>query len=414
MKRCPECRRDYYDDSLIFCLDDGTSLLEGPAMPGVSGAGTAETAVLRYGVADSGRNEMPTAAFDSNPSVSPAEELYYQGKFYSDRGNPADFKEAIQLFEKAVQADPNHALSHVELARAYGTTYFFFDSDNKALLAKSYALLRRAFSIKPDLAQAHEVKGYLLWSPANGFPHEQAIAEFHAALALDPELVDAHNWLAAIYFHIGLLDEAEVEIETALRLDPSKNIARLHKAVVQSYAGRYKEAVQGFRSLPRDLSSGLAGSTTAWCLLNLGRTDEASDLIQRLIVQVHSDTGGQLAGLNAMLFAISGDSPAAETSIAEAIEKGSGFGHFHHTTHFIADAYALMNQPEDAVRYLRMTADDGFPCYPLFNNDPNLDAVRSDPGFQEFISEQRAIWEERVTKYGAISKHDVDGKTHLN
>jgi TolB-like protein/Tfp pilus assembly protein PilF len=31
MKRCPECRRDYYDDTLLYCLDDGTSLLEGPA-----------------------------------------------------------------------------------------------------------------------------------------------------------------------------------------------------------------------------------------------------------------------------------------------------------------------------------------------------------------------------------------------
>src|SRR5438552_2221119 len=31
MKRCPECRRDYYDDSLSYCLDDGSALLEGPA-----------------------------------------------------------------------------------------------------------------------------------------------------------------------------------------------------------------------------------------------------------------------------------------------------------------------------------------------------------------------------------------------
>ncbi len=30
MKRCPECRRDYYDDTLIYCLDDGSALLEGP------------------------------------------------------------------------------------------------------------------------------------------------------------------------------------------------------------------------------------------------------------------------------------------------------------------------------------------------------------------------------------------------
>ena len=31
MKRCPECRRDYHDDTLLFCLDDGSALLEGPA-----------------------------------------------------------------------------------------------------------------------------------------------------------------------------------------------------------------------------------------------------------------------------------------------------------------------------------------------------------------------------------------------
>src|SRR5687768_2263166 len=31
MKRCPECRRDYFDDSLRYCLDDGSALLEGPA-----------------------------------------------------------------------------------------------------------------------------------------------------------------------------------------------------------------------------------------------------------------------------------------------------------------------------------------------------------------------------------------------
>jgi Tol biopolymer transport system component len=29
MKRCSECRRDYYDDSLMYCLDDGTSLVSG-------------------------------------------------------------------------------------------------------------------------------------------------------------------------------------------------------------------------------------------------------------------------------------------------------------------------------------------------------------------------------------------------
>ncbi len=35
MKRCPECRRDYYDDTLLYCLDDGAALLEGPSADSV-------------------------------------------------------------------------------------------------------------------------------------------------------------------------------------------------------------------------------------------------------------------------------------------------------------------------------------------------------------------------------------------
>jgi len=44
MKRCPECRRDYYDDTLLFCLDDGNALLEGPATAG--GRDEPATAIL--------------------------------------------------------------------------------------------------------------------------------------------------------------------------------------------------------------------------------------------------------------------------------------------------------------------------------------------------------------------------------
>jgi len=31
MKRFPECRRDYCDETLLYCLDDGAALLEGSA-----------------------------------------------------------------------------------------------------------------------------------------------------------------------------------------------------------------------------------------------------------------------------------------------------------------------------------------------------------------------------------------------
>ena len=29
MKRCPECRKEYLDDSLLYCFDDGAALVQG-------------------------------------------------------------------------------------------------------------------------------------------------------------------------------------------------------------------------------------------------------------------------------------------------------------------------------------------------------------------------------------------------
>ena len=60
MKRCPECRRDYYDDTLLYCLDDGNALLEGPAS-----ANEPATAILsEFGVPSLGdsSSESPTRA----------------------------------------------------------------------------------------------------------------------------------------------------------------------------------------------------------------------------------------------------------------------------------------------------------------------------------------------------------------
>jgi TolB-like protein/Flp pilus assembly protein TadD len=63
MKRCPECRRDYYDDSLLYCLDDGTALLEGPAA-----VEEPATAILDTGDSD----EQSTKTFDQDRSTGQA------------------------------------------------------------------------------------------------------------------------------------------------------------------------------------------------------------------------------------------------------------------------------------------------------------------------------------------------------
>jgi len=67
MKRCPQCGRDYIDDTLSFCLDDGAGLLDGPAS-----MDEPLTAILPEASAETG--ETPTRTFD--PADAESTRLY--------------------------------------------------------------------------------------------------------------------------------------------------------------------------------------------------------------------------------------------------------------------------------------------------------------------------------------------------
>lgn len=100
-----------------------------------------------------------------------------------------------------------------------------------------------------------------------------------------------------------------------------------------------------------------------------------------------------MSSTQALLFAMTGEYQKAEEKIKIAIEHGKGFGHFHHTEYNIACVYALMKKNQPALDWLRKACDDGWPCYPLFTWDHNLDNLRDDPQFISFMDELKKQWE---------------------
>jgi hypothetical protein len=48
-----------------------------------------------------------------------------------------------------------------------------------------------------------------------------------------------------------------------------------------------------------------------------------------------------------------------------------------------------------AVRWLRTTAEEGMPCYPMFRDDPQLKNLRGDAGHDRLLEEMRCDWERR-------------------
>ena len=96
----------------------------------------------------------------------------------------------------------------------------------------------------------------------------------------------------------------------------------------------------------------------------------------------------------ALLAADAGDLGRLATLAKTAQENGRGFGHFHHTAFTIGRAFAIAGRADTAVEWLRNAADDGYPCFPVFENDRALDRVRAAPVFQTFLAQQRDRWEQ--------------------
>ncbi len=323
---------------------------------------------------------------------------FLRGRYYLSRQTKSDNDSAIQALSRTVEADPEFAGGWAELAQAYVWRLFLFTPDEKDLQQAAFVAVEKALALDPELAEAYLARGRLLWTPANHFPHDQAIQEYRRALALNPSLDEARNQLAVVLGHVGLEDEALAELDQALKTNPSNTLARFRVGEVLLFKGEHEKALAALRNVPADANPSLIGHQIVLTLFDLGRKEEAAATLEKFLKDYPEDNRGLFTSLQAILAAADGQPRVAEERIKLAIERGKGFGHFHHTAYHVACAYALMNRKEEAIKWLEYAADNGFPCYVLFATDHNLDSLREHPRFQQFMARMKHDWE----KYKAL------------
>ncbi len=327
-------------------------------------------------------------------SVNPqAYDLYLRAGTHYGLETREATDEAIRLLEKSVAADPNFAAAYAALANAYQNRGLEVEPETSGeWMEKATVAARKALSLDANLAEAYVSRGHLLWSRSNNWAHERAVADYRRALSLNPNLAEAHHQLANVYNHVGLLDKAAGEIQKAVELDPLDTGIRFRVGINLLYQGKYEDSLAAIRDSPK-FNPTLWAFQTSFALQHLGRPDEAQKRVDDLLAKKPEDRGGSLTAMQALLAAEAGDTRKAEAKIREALAKGKDFQHFHHIAYAVASSYALLNRPEPALHYLKIAADDGFPCYPLFEHDSNLDNLRKNPQFLNFMGAQKKQWE---------------------
>lgn len=331
------------------------------------------------------------------PANATAYEFYIKGVFsldqrgYSEESMP-QMLETIDFFKKSIEADPNYALAHAQLAWAYIWTSHFDDPDQAKWAVLAREEIKQADDLDPNIAETHLAKAMLFWGKYENFQNDAAIRELLIAQQLNPNT--SHGELAGILGHLGLDEQASAELQRALEIDPTSQSLKDLKGILPFLRGDADAWL-----LERQKPRGGKIYFDPWYYLQKGQLDVAKKAFDERMPEGRNYP--DFLVLQALYFALKGNFHDAESQLPQLIEKiASGDQSRHHVTYNAACIYALDGKSSEAVKWLRETADTGYPDYPLFARDPFLDRIRQSPEFIQFLTEQKAQHERFQQEFG--------------
>ncbi len=314
-----------------------------------------------------------------------AYEYYLKGKFFSNSEIEGDLDTSIFYLNKAIAADSKFALAYAEVSYVYGLKNFWFDPkggwDVRAVVAAE-----RAMTLDHNLPEAIFSRAFCNWTLANNFPHESVIRECNRALALAPNLDRIHNLLGLIYLHVGLLEEGLAESQIASSLDPYSGFDLATLGAAYMFLKDYKNTLHILRQIPEKfLAFSFRKSFVALALINLGRDEEAEAFLLSALKTDPKNYATNSA--YAILLAKKGDRINSIRTIKIVEDAKIRANHFHHAGYNIGVAYALLNEKDKSLFWLRWSAENGFPSYGTYKDDPLLKNMQDYPPFIALLSE---------------------------
>lgn len=201
--------------------------------------------------------------------------LYLTARELMRSREPAKLGVARGLLERAVGIDPGYAPAWSSLGIANG---LFPDQGLPPERAKVQAIvqLRRALALAPDLAEAHAGLGAVL-----GYDTPEAIAHLKRAVELDPRNAEAQYWLGNSYRGQTDFAGALAAYARAAEIDPLWHRASWHAA---EGAWELGDPGAAAKVLQRMASLGDAGATETVRIHYIISTGDYSEAVRRFSV----------------------------------------------------------------------------------------------------------------------------------
>jgi len=166
-----------------------------------------------------------------------------RGWYYHDLRTRAASSQARQMFNKAIEIDPQYAAAYVALGSNYyqAANYGWTEFPDRAL-QRAYNLARKALAIEEGNGSAHRLLGnvYLRWAQ-----YDLAATELRRAIKLNPNDAISYGALGSVMLYSGKTEEAIQSIENEMRFNPHLVPGDFMELGLAYYLeGKYEEAIR--------------------------------------------------------------------------------------------------------------------------------------------------------------------------
>jgi adenylate cyclase len=223
-----------------------------------------------------------------------AYDFFLRGLSYFAKYNIQDTVYARQMFNRALEVDPEFGRAWAGLSYTYGFEYMYFNAEDVNREEALRASLK-ALELAPDLAESHVSAGIAHCMLKD---YEQAEAEFDKAVELDPESFDAWYFFARNKVHEGDVERALKLFGRASQVRPEDcQSVLLQSQLYHSLGDRKMELESAKKGIERaravlDLNpdDNRALNMGAFALLRLGENAEAEEWMQASVQKAPMDS----------------------------------------------------------------------------------------------------------------------------
>lgn len=272
---------------------------------------------------------------------------YLRGREFFYRHSKHYFQLARRMFVKAIALDPLYGRAYAGIADCDSFLFLHYQQD--VGIDNILAITAKALALNDQLAEAHASRGVAL---SAGERHEEAIAEFEQAIALDPNSFEAHYLYARASVAHGKIERTAALFERAAEIKPDYQSVCLLVAIYR-WLGREQDskaaARRGIKLAEHELSLHPEDPRPAHlgivALIELGETDRAREWIAQAL----------------------------------AIDPDDPLGHYN-----VARGYALLGDVDSAFDFLER-------CLPRLREgktvwvEHDFDSLRGHPRFQKIL-----------------------------